>query len=50
MYPLFTTSSIDINSNLLYGLIIGAFFGVVLERTGFGSSKHIKFLYFILKI
>ena len=41
MYPLFTTGTIDLNSNLLYGLIIGALFGIVLERTGFGSAKHI---------
>ena len=41
MYPLFTTGTIDFNSNLLYALAIGALFGIVLERTGFGSSKHI---------
>ena len=41
MYPLFTTGAIDSNSNLLYGLIIGILFGIVLERVGFGSSKKI---------
>lgn len=46
MYPLFTTGSIDMNSNLLYGLIIGVFFGVVLERTGFGSAKHIAPIFY----
>ncbi len=46
MYPLFTTGMIDSNQNLLYGLIIGILFGVVLERTGFGSSKHIAPIFY----
>jgi uncharacterized membrane protein YedE/YeeE len=41
MYPLFTTGEIGTNSNLLYGLIIGILFGVILERVGFGSAKKI---------
>ncbi|MFK5881167.1 MAG: hypothetical protein QM482_03045 [Sulfurospirillum sp.] len=45
MYPLFTTGSIDVNSNLLYGLIIGILFGVVLERAGFGNSKFIAAIF-----
>ncbi len=46
MYPLFTTGMIDFNSNILYGLIIGILFGVVLERSGFGSSKHIAPIFY----
>jgi len=46
MYPLFTTGMIDNNQNLLYGLIIGILFGIVLERTGFGSSKHIAPIFY----
>ena len=46
MYPLFTTGTIDSNSNLLYALAIGALFGIVLERTGFGSSKHIAPIFY----
>lgn len=46
MYPLFTTGSIDGNTNLLYGLIIGIVFGYILERTGFGSSKHIASIFY----
>ena len=46
MYPLFTTGMIDSNSNILYGLIIGILFGIVLERTGFGSSKHIAPIFY----
>ena len=46
MYPLFTTGTIDFNSNLLYALVIGALFGIVLERTGFGSSKHIAPIFY----
>jgi uncharacterized membrane protein YedE/YeeE len=46
MFPLFTTGTIDANSNLLYALAIGALFGIVLERTGFGSAKHIAPIFF----
>ena len=45
MYPLFTTGFIDGNTNLLYGLIIGMFFGFILERTGFGNSKVIAAIF-----
>ena len=45
MYPLFTTGSIDGNTNILYGLIIGIFFGFILERVGFGNSKVIAAIF-----
>ncbi|MDX1809646.1 MAG: DUF6691 family protein [Sulfurospirillaceae bacterium] len=45
MYPLFTTGAIDVNTNLLYGLIIGIFFGFILERVGFGNSKVIAAIF-----
>ncbi len=46
MYPLFSTGVIDFNTNLLYGLVIGIFFGFILERAGFGSSKHIASVFY----
>lgn len=45
MYPLFTTGAINVNTNLLYGLIIGIFFGFILERVGFGNSKIIASIF-----
>ncbi len=46
MYPLYTTGEIGTDLNLLYGLLIGIMFGFILERAGFGSSKHIAPVFF----
>jgi len=41
LYPLFTTGAISSNQNFFYALIIGIVFGLILERAGFGTSRHI---------
>lgn len=41
LYPLFTTGAMSINENFFYAIIIGIVFGFILERAGFGTSKHI---------
>ncbi len=46
LYPLFTTGAIDNNMNFFYAIFIGMLFGFILERAGFGSSKHIAPVFF----
>ena len=46
LYPLFTTGAISANENFFWALIIGIVFGLILERAGFGSSKHIAPVFF----
>jgi len=46
LYPLFTTGAINGNENFFWALIIGIVFGVVLERAGFGTSRHIAPVFF----
>jgi len=46
LYPLFTTGAIDNNMNFFYAIFIGMLFGFILERAGFGTSKHIAPVFF----
>jgi uncharacterized membrane protein YedE/YeeE len=46
MYPLFTTGSLTSGENLFLGLLIGIMFGFILERAGFGTSKHIAPIFY----
>ena len=46
LYPLYTTGAINGNLNFLYALLIGIMFGFILERAGFGTSKHIAPVFF----
>ena len=46
LYPLFTTGAIDGNQNFFWALIIGIVFGLILERAGFGTSRHIAPVFF----
>jgi len=41
LYPLYTTGALSSNQNFFYALIIGIVFGWILERAGFGTSRHI---------
>ncbi len=46
LFPLFTTGQISSNLNLFLGLFIGIGFGFVLEKAGFGTSKHIATVFY----
>ncbi len=46
LFPLFTTGQISNNINLFLGLFIGFGFGFILERAGFGTSKHIATVFY----
>ena len=46
LYPLFTTGALDGNENFFYAILIGIMFGIILERAGFGTSKHIAPVFF----
>ena len=46
LFPLFTTGQITSNLNLFLGLFIGIGFGFVLEKAGFGTSKHIATVFY----
>ena len=46
LYPLYTTGALSGNENFLYALLIGIMFGLILERAGFGTSKHIAPVFF----
>jgi len=46
LFPLFTTGQISSNLNLFIGLFIGIGFGFVLEKAGFGTSKHIATVFY----
>ena len=46
LYPLYTTGALNGNENFFYALIIGIVFGLILERAGFGTSKHIAPVFF----
>jgi uncharacterized membrane protein YedE/YeeE len=46
LYPLFTTGAIDNNMNFFYAIFIGMAFGFILERAGFGTSRHIAPVFF----
>ncbi len=46
LLPLFTTGQISNNINLFLGLFIGVGFGFILERAGFGTSKHIATVFY----
>jgi uncharacterized membrane protein YedE/YeeE len=46
MYPLYTTGLLSGGENLFYGLLIGIMFGFILERAGFGTSKHIAPIFY----
>lgn len=48
--PLFTTGQITNNLNLFLGLFIGIGFGFVLEKAGFGTSKHIASVFYFSKL
>jgi uncharacterized membrane protein YedE/YeeE len=46
LFPLFTTGQISNNINLFLGLFIGFGFGFILEKAGFGTSKHIATVFY----
>ncbi len=46
LFPLFTTGQIGNNINLFLGLFIGFGFGFILEKAGFGTSKHIATVFY----
>jgi len=46
LYPLYTTGALSGNENYFYALLIGVMFGVIMERAGFGTSKHIAPVFF----
>jgi len=46
LYPLFTTGAINGNENFFWAVIIGIVFGFILERAGFGTSRHIAPVFF----
>ena len=46
MYPLYTTGSIDTDTNYFYAILLGMAFGFILERGGFGSSKNIAPIFY----
>ncbi len=48
--PLFTTGQIANNLNLFIGLFIGIGFGFILEKAGFGTSRHIASVFYFSKL